>query len=200
MTIFCISCPKELPEEHAAAVKHFTERNVPARFINGIHAETFGVLAWRPHAGNFPKGGELIRMAQVGLSLTHYMTWQICHFYDENTFIILEADADFPENWLERMAQVKRDLPADWDILLIGSSNCSDKAQTNIKGEIFEVKYPFTTHAYMVNRKALPVLIECVRDASQNIDLALIEKAYPRLRVFTVLPRIVGQRGRDLMP
>ena len=200
MTIFCISCPQELPEEHATAVKHFTERNVPARFINGIHAQTFGILAWKPHVSHFPKGGELIRMAQVGLALSHYMTWQICHFYDDNTFLILEADAEFPDNWLERMAESMREVPSDWDILLLGSSNTNDKPKTQVNGSIYEVKYPFCLHAYMVSRKALPVLIDTVRDASQHIDIAIIEKAYPKLKVFTVLPRIVEQRGRELMP
>lgn len=197
MTIFCISCPKELPEEHAAAVAHFKERGVEAEFVNGIHAETFGILAWRPYTRDDPKGGFLIRMAQVGLALSHYMVWQICLFHGDDTFLILESDAEFPENWKARMEQAMSDAP-DWDILLIGNSNCADKPQTQIKGEVFEVKYPFTTHAYLVRLKAIPTLLELCRDASMHIDITLIDRAYPKLRTFTVLPRVVGQRGREL--
>jgi GR25 family glycosyltransferase involved in LPS biosynthesis len=198
VTIFCISCPKELPEEHAAAVAHFKERGVDAEFVNGIHAETFGVLAWRPYTKDDPKGGYLIRMAQVGLALSHYMVWQICLRHGDETFLILEADSEFPENWKPRMESALLDCPEDWQILLLGSCNCSDKPQSQIKGEVFEVKYPFTTHAYIVKLSAIPILLDSCRDASAHIDITMIDRAYPKLRTFTVLPRIVGQRGRVL--
>jgi len=200
VTVFCISCPAELPEEHEAAVKHFMERNIEVNFINGIHAETFGILAWRPYTKDDPKGGFVIRMAQVGLALSHYMTWQTCLYSWDDTFLILESDAIFPENWQERFNLAMGDLPEDWDVLLVGSSNSADKPQTHIKGEIWEVKWPFCTHAYVVREKALPVLLESCRDAATHIDIALIDRAYPRLKVFTLLPSLVTQRGRELMP
>lgn len=198
MKIFCISCPSELPENHLLAVNHFLERKVDVEFINGIHAETFGILSWRPYRKNHPKLGELIEMAQVGLSLSHYMAWQVCRFTRGDLFMILEDDAVFPEDWKDRTADALANVPADFDILLIGSSHCADKPSEHIKGEIFEVKYPFCTHAYIVTSAAAAHLMELVRDASMHIDIAMIEKAYPQLRVYTVLPRIVSQRGREL--
>lgn len=194
----CISCPSELPEAYKAAVDHFTQREVNAQFIHGIHAETFGILAWRPYRKNKPKLGELVEMAQVGLSLSHYMAWQVCEFLDDDLFMILEDDAEFPDDWASQVLDALADVPDDFDILLIGSSNTADKEKTQIKGRIFEVKYPFCTHAYIVTKAAIPSLLELVKDASMHIDIALIEKAYPKLRVYTVLPRIVSQRGRDL--
>ena len=199
MTIFCISCPTELPEGHQAATDHFKERGVDAKFINAIHAETFGVLAWRPYRRDDPRGGFTIRMAQVGLALTHYMMWQICQHYRDETFLILEDDAEFPADWQDRLQSAMRDLPEDWDILLIGSSNASDKPTTHIKGDIYDVRYPFTTHAMLIAKKALPVLIENCRDAATHIDICLIEKAYPKLKVYTLLPALVMQRGMNLM-
>jgi GR25 family glycosyltransferase involved in LPS biosynthesis len=198
MTTFCLSCPAELPHQHSAAVAHFAERGVDARFINAIHGETFGILAWRPYRHNRPNAGELTDISQVGLTLSHYMAWTVCQFYRDEIFLILEDDAEFPVNWQTRLQSAMRDLPEDWDILLIGSSHCSDKEQTHVKGEIFDVRYPFCTHAMLINKKALPVLLERCRDAAMKIDIALLKLAYPHLKVFTVLPRIVGQRGVDL--
>jgi len=200
MTIFCISCPKELPERHEAAVKHFTEHKVGAQFINGIHGETFGILSWRPYRRERPAVGELMDISVTGIALSHYMAWQICWFYEDETFLILEDDADFEENWSNRLNQAILDTPKDWDILLVGNANCSDKPQEHIKGEVFEVKYPFCTHAMLIKRKAIPKLLEMGRDAAMPIDVLLLDKIYPQLRVYTVLPRIVGQRGRELVP
>ena len=199
MTIFCISCPLELPDSHTAAVKHFAERDVSAKFVNGIHGERFGILAWRPYRQDHPTRGSLINISQVGLALTHYMVWNICLHFDDDVFLILEDDAEFSENWKERLNQALLDAPDDWDIIQLGGTHCFDKPQTHIAGELFEVKYPFCTHAYMVNRKALEVLILNMRDAAMHIDIGLIEHAYPKLKVLTVLPRICNQRGNDLL-
>jgi hypothetical protein len=199
MTTFCITCPAELPEEHEAAVNHFKERSIEANFINGIHAETFGILAWRPYRKDNPKSGFVIKMAAVGLALTHHMIWQICQYHHDDTWLITEADADFPENWKEKLDQALSDVPADYDILLIGNSNSSDKPQTHIKGEVWEVKYPFCTHAYIIRESSLETLLS-IRDAATNNDIAMIDRAYPKLKTFTVLPSLVKQRGRELMP
>lgn len=199
VTIFCITCPKELPDEHAAAVAHFKERGVEAQFINGIHAETFGVMACRPYKRDDPKGGYIIKMAQVGLALSHYMVWNVCLQHGDDSFLILESDSEFPENWKSKLDQAIADAPEDWDVILAGNSNCSDKPQTHIKGEIYEVKYPFCTHAMLIRFKALQTLIESVRDAATHIDISLIDCAYPKLKTFSVIPRVVGQRGRQLM-
>ena len=204
MTIFCISCPAELPERHEAAVKHFAVRKVDAQFISGIHAETFGIKASRPYRRDDLNSIEPVITPIVGIALSHYMTWQICWLYEDETFLIIEDDAEFSEDWTVRLNQAKLDMPEDWDILMAGSCFCSDKPQTHIKGEVFEVKYPFCTHAMLINRKALPKLLELGREATIPIDVTLFDKIYPQLRVYTVLPRIVNQRygvgGIELAP
>lgn len=196
MTVFCISCPAELPESHEASVTHLLERKVKAQFVNGVHAEKFGIMSCRPYRKNRP--GEIIDIGQVGLNLSHYMVWQVCLFHSDEVFLILEDDCELPENWRERLDKAIADAPEDWDIIIAGSSHTSDKPTTHIKGELFRVEYPFCTHCYLVRRKALPVLIEHCRDAAMKIDIALIEYAYPKLNVFTVLPRIAEQRGAPL--
>jgi len=198
MTTFCISCPAELPAAHEAAVTHFIERKVKAQFVNAIHAETFGILSWRPYRRDHPKAGSLIDMAQVGTSLSHYMVWQICMFHSDDVFLILEDDAEFSEDWRERMDKAIADAPPEWDMILIGSCNTFDKPKTHVNGELFKVAFPFATHAYLVHRRALSKLIELCRDAAKHIDIALIDYAYPQLNVLTVLPRIAGQRGNQL--
>ena len=199
MTIFCITCPAELPEEHQAAVNHFKERGVEANFINGIHAETFGILAWRPYRRDRPKAGYLIDISQAGLCLSHYMIWQLCQFHHDDTWLILEADCEFCENWKPRLEQALKDAPADWQIILVGSCNCSDKPQTHVNGELFEVKFPFCTHGYIIRESALDALLS-IRDAATKIDISLVDKAYPNLKTYTILPRICGQRTQELMP
>ncbi len=208
MKTFLITCP-ELTNDLIEAKKHLDARGIEFDVIHAIHGETFGLLPSRPYNEDRPGQGHLTPISQVGLTLSHYMTWQVCQHWsdewewdtedwDKHQFLIMEADAKFPADWKERLDTAMTDLPDDWDIFLIGNSNTHDKEKKHICGDVWEVKYPFCTHAYMVRRKALPVLLTHCRDATMKIDLLMIKKAYPLLRVFTMLPRLVEQRGTDL--
>jgi GR25 family glycosyltransferase involved in LPS biosynthesis len=206
MKTYIICCP-ELPERNAAAVKHFNARGLEPESIWAIHGETFGLLPSRPYNVDRPGCGFLNPISQVGLMLSHYMTWQVCiqsgldgDEFEHDYFLILEDDAKFPEDWKERLDEAMGDLPPEWDIFLIGNSNTEDKEKRHICGDVWEVKYPFTTHAYLVRRKALRTLLANCRDATLKIDILLIQKGYPLLNVYTMLPRLVDQRGTELQP
>jgi len=202
MKTLIICCP-EFPERNEAAKRHLNSRGLEPESIWGIHGETFGLLPSRPYNEDRPGCGFLNPISQVGLMLSHYMVWQVCQqvcLYSPlpDEFLILEDDAKFPEDWIERLDVAMADIPADWDIFLIGSSNTHDKPKKQICGDVWEVKYPFCTHAYMVRRKALQTLLANCRDATLKIDISLIKNAYPLLKVYTMLPRLVEQRGTEL--
>ncbi len=197
MKTFLITCP-ELPNDLTEAKKHLDARGIDFDVIRAIHGETFGLLPSRPYNEDRPGQGHLTPISQVGLTLSHYMTWQVCQHSLGDTFMILEADCKFPVDWKERLDVAMSDLPPDWEIFLPGNSNTHDKPSTHVCGDVYEVKYPFTTHCYILKKKALDVLLTHCRDATMKIDLLMIREAYPLLRVYTCLPRLVEQRGTDL--
>jgi len=199
MKTFAIHC-QELPDRKVAAEKHFKERGLTVDWINGIHGETFGLLPSRPYNVDYPGKGQLAAISQVGLVLSHYMVWTVCAQLPYEQFMILEDDAFFPTDWKERLNMVMNDLPDDWDIFLIGNSNTLDKPRENVCRDVWEVKYPFCTHAYIVRKKALGTLLTYCRDATLNVDLLLMREAYPKLKVYTMLPRLVDQTGTFLHP
>jgi GR25 family glycosyltransferase involved in LPS biosynthesis len=167
-------------------------------FVPGFHGEAFGVLGTHPYRDDAPGAGFVIGYAMTGLFLTHYALWMGLSLLGEGRFLILEDDALFPMDWQKRLDEALSHTPDDTDILLIGSSNTQDKAKKQISGPVWEVKYPFCTHAYVVWSKALPVLLSRMRDCYTNIDIAMVQRAYPHLKVLTVLPRIVTQRNMEL--
>ncbi|MFA6241945.1 MAG: glycosyltransferase family 25 protein, partial [Candidatus Hydrogenedentales bacterium] len=183
------------------AIQHFRERGLYVEWMFGINAEATGLITTKPYRSDDPSLGFLLPPRKVGCFLSHYMAWTICNHLDDDPIMIVEDDADFPEDWIERVQLALEHVPEDADMLYIGNCNCADKPKDQISGEIFEVRYPFCTHAYVVWKKALPVLLASQRgELSAPIDLSLYYKSYPKLRVYTVLPRIVAQRGTPLSP
>jgi len=197
MRTFLLYCP-EIKGDLENATTHLNHRGVEFDPVFAIHGETFGLLPSRPYNEDHPGQGHLTPISQVGLTLSHYMLWTALQFIPGDAFMVLESDAKFPMDWKERLFEAMTDLPEDYDIFLIGNSNTSDKEKKHVCGDVWEVFYPFTTHSYIVRKKALKTLLENCRDATVKIDILLIKQAYPKLKVLTMLPALVMQRGTEL--
>lgn len=192
MRKFCICLP-EYPDRQAKAKAHFLERGLPVEWFMGIHAEKFGLKTVWPYEVDNPGSGYLLSQKQVGVHMSHYMLWGALNLLWDEHYMVLEDDAQFPENWHSRFTQVMTDVPRDFDMIYIGACCTFDKPKQPIKGEVWQVQWPFCTHAYVVAKKALPVLLETQRKVWAPIDIALINTSLPKLRVYTVLPSIVSQ-------
>lgn len=195
----CITLP-ETPERRDAAYQHLTQRGVRPQYMRGICGKAFGLMTVHCYEVDHPGSGYRVASKHVGLHLSHYMAWSLCEASDGDSFMILEDDAEFSINWRHELEQALTAVPDDWDMLFIGSCNCQSKATQHVNGPIYIVHWPQCTHAYMVRRPALEVLLETQRYCWAPIDLSLIFRSFPKLRVYTVLPRIVGQRNQEIAP
>lgn len=199
MRTLCITLP-ETPERTAAVKAHFTERGVDATFLPGVHGRNFGLLTAHPYERDHPGSGYVVGYKHVGLCLSHYSAWVAASCLGDEYVMITEDDCLLPEDWKARTTAAIMDAGTDVDMLFVGSCNCGDKDKTHIAGEVFDVRYPMCTHAYIVWKKALPKLLETQRKVYCPIDISLILHSFPELKVFTVLPRIASQRNMDLNP
>lgn len=200
MRTFCLTLP-EKPQRTAKAKDHFnalTVRNV--EFFDAIHAEKAGLATIHPYEVDHPGSGFKMGFGPTGCMLGHYMLWGALNLLWDEHFLILEDDAKFPEDWHTRFTQAMNDTPPDFDMLYVGSCCCAGRPQTQIKGEVWEVKYPLCTHAYIVAKKALPILLKAHRKFWAPIDIAMTMESHPQMKVYTVLPRIVEQFDTVIPP
>jgi len=191
---YCITLP-EYPTRMEAVRSYFLSNGLQVKFFYGIHAERFGLYTGWRYDVDHPGTGYHIGGKNVGCWLSHYMLWSALTLAEGDHFMVLEDDAEFCPNWRTRMDQALADVPPDFDMLYVGSCNCGDKPKTQVKGEVWDVRYPFCTHAYIVARKALPVLIATQRKVYAPIDCSMTFHSHPLLKVYTVLPRIFNQKN-----
>ena len=144
--------------------------------------------------------GEKIGSKHIAATLSHYLIWKVMEYQPDDSFIVLEYDVELPNDYDERYREAIFNLPADWDILFLGSCCCKGRPTTHIGGNIYEIKYPLCGHAMMYRKKALPVLLHEHQKICMPLDVALFFQSFPKLRVYTALPPIVNQRGTPLPP
>jgi len=205
MRVFCITIP-EISGEEAKAKAHFDEMEVPAEFIHGIHGTTSGLVSTLPYEFDNPGSGFNVGAKIISLAVNHVIAWNVCDKLCDDYFLILESDAKFEPGWKEKFKQALADLPNDWQVLFLGSCNCSGKPMQHIQGNIFKVDttnphhMPQCSHATVYRKSAIKTILETQRKFYTGIDLALIFHSFPLLNVFVCLPRIVDQFGIVIEP
>ena len=190
---FCITL-HENKDRTEKARKHFEESGLKnVTFFHGLNGPVSGLKTILPYEVDAPGTGYTIGPKVIGIFLSHYMLWAALQLCDGDHFLILEDDAKFLPGWENRMATALNDAPDDWDMIYFGSCCCEKAPKTQLKGELWEVKYPMCLQAYGVAKKAFPTLLSTNRKVYAPIDISIPFHSAPRLKVLTVLPRIVDQ-------
>lgn len=179
--------------------QHFAERGVDVQFFYGINAPKLGIHTVNPYLvdGPPPPGEAPFNVGPkvVGCWLSHRALWSALLLLDDEHVLVIEDDALFQEGWRDRFDRAMSDAPSDFDLLYIGSCCTADKRKTLVRGEVWDVRYPFCTHGYVVSKKALLPLIE-TQDAATcygPVDVTMVLHSFPKLKVYTVLPRLLEQ-------
>lgn len=148
------------------------------------------------------RAGDHIGQKQVCAHMSHYLIWKVMSYLPDDAFWVLEYDAEFVPQWRFLFNQAMNHAPDDWDMIYMGSCCCGvDPAKwPHLGGGLFEVKWPLCGHAIMYRKKALPVLLEAHQKVWAPLDIAMKHDSLPKLKVYTILPRIVSQRNTFIPP
>lgn len=196
---FCVTL-QELPEKQEFIDAHFKERGFECEYFNGFSAKESGLRTVHNYELDNPGGGWNIGDKPVATWLSFYSLWSAMLYMDSDYFATVEWDCQLPVDWKVRTEQALRDVPKDFDLLLIGSCCCSDKPKTHIKGDVWHVKNPLCGHFTIVAKKALPILLKTQRKVYAPLDISLSLHSFQFLKVATVLPSIATQFGTELQP
>jgi len=184
---FVLTIKRRLPEFEAMR-KALADRGIAAEPFLGMdsaitrldHLDTFDLDA---------PGGK-IGLKGVTLCLHYYQMWKVLSYLEGDRFWVLEDDAEFDKDWRERYDSAMAVLPDDWDVVFMGSCCTEGRPCISVGNNLYESQWPMCTHAMMYRKKALPTLLEVHEKIWAPIDIAMVTASLPKLRVYTILPRI----------
>lgn len=196
----------ELPEREAALRHHLAERHVSATFFRSVHGRTWGL-----HTSLEYDKGKHLPPGHVGLNIGTWFAWQhlwLRNDHDTQAYILFEDDVRLPEDYHQQLEKLEQELVQfpDWDLVYLGLAENEPgvwhKVTDRVGGpssRLCRLDCPFGTHAYMVRRRALPILMANMAKAQRNLDQQLWEQVLSRnlIRWCAVLPGIVQQRTYD---
>lgn len=155
---------------------------------------------------NFGEVKKRLNNAEIGCFLSHHNLYKQILEDGHETALILEDDCLFLEGYKDVVEQALKDIPNDWDMLYLGQANYdsikiaqSPELKThaikdNVSGRLYKASRCWLTHAYVVNKKCLPYLIEGTKVLYASIDGVLAD-LQENLNVYAIYPNIVKQDG-----
>lgn len=201
----------EWMKEYERAKEYFSSQGIDdIHWVEGIHAQKWGLQSRHIYLlDGRPEEQFYIGIGTVGGFLSWYILFHVCKVMDFKHFLFLESDAEFMEGWRDKLIQSLEDVPEDFDFLFVGSCCAKDKEPVHIKGDVYEFPYrgeekwqyyPQCGHAYIIAHKALQTLIDTQRDVAHPMDVSLIRYAFPKLKIYAILPRIATQGDKTDLP
>ena len=193
---FCVTL-RETPKRKEEAIKYFEQVGLKAEVFDGIHGESFGLKTNIPNY-NILQGREyFITQGAVGCILSHLTLWNILLHQPEDEFLIVEDDVKLCDDFYEKFAKFKLELPEDWEIAYLGyllPSGESVDAAAHVSENVV-ICTPMCTHAYMVKKSALKTLIETNQLAWSPLDIQIGERSLPKLNHYASKVPLVTQRS-----
>jgi GR25 family glycosyltransferase involved in LPS biosynthesis len=194
---FCVTL-KETPQRKEEASKYFEEKGLKVEFFDGIHGESFGLKTTIPNYEVIPGREYFIPQGAVGCILSHVMLWNVLQHQPEEEFLILEDDVLLTDDFFTKFEAWKTELPSDWDICFVGWSPAGNEykksATTHITENIVSTT-PVCTHAYMVKKSALKILIETNNLAWDALDHQILKRSLPKMKHYAFSPPLINQRS-----
>lgn len=182
-------------EERSA---HLTRLGIPHELFIGLDHEQMKVRTEDTYTLSGDKNDRMGVKSTV-TCLRYYIMWKAMLYMPEDAFITMDDDSEFCEDWKTQYDSALEVLPEDWDIVVLGSCCAGGKPTNHIGNNLYEVKYPLCLHTMMVRKKALPVLLESHQKLWAPLDIAMCFDSFPKLKVYTILPRITIQKNMALV-
>jgi len=193
--IFCLTL-KDTPKRREYAENHFKQHDLDVEFFEGINGSKFGLKTKIPYNDDDPNGPDyFIKEGRIGCLLSHFMLWKTIWHNNYDEILILEDDVVLCENFKEKLIELKNKLPDDWQYVFVG--NCClvpPEYQTSVRdGIIIPSHPPMCTHAYMIKKSSIPVLIETNSQAWSAVDIQIQKRTLKILKYYVCEPPLAKQ-------
>jgi GR25 family glycosyltransferase involved in LPS biosynthesis len=113
---------------------------------------------------------EIHSQGAVGASLSHLKTWQKFLKSSAKYALIMEDDAQLPATFSMMVHNCAKDLPEEWDIWILGSTNKPVDTETNTESHFQRILHFIGAHCYIISRRAARILIKDALPIESHVE------------------------------
>ena len=193
--------------------KYLKSQNIETYWIKGIDGRNLNKMEISKHFTELytdygPRGS-------IGCAMSHLKTWKTFLETKDDYCIIFEDDVVVKNNFVNRLKDIKKYIPKDYDILYLGSFGgikkntffsiifdilqMTNNNYTRINKYISKPKVCLGNHAYMLSKKGAKKLIKLLDGKIHNhLDFCIQDlKSRNLINVYTVKTRLAYQTSTN---
>jgi hypothetical protein len=153
----------------------------------GINYERFEAV----NGHNQEKHAHLLP-GEVGCYMSHFNILRDAKESDYNSFLVLEDDVVFVDDFTEKFFDGYKYIPEDWDMIYLGCNH--KKPYTRINDHVVKCNFAYTTSAMIIRSKSYDKLIEATKHMHRQIDVVFAEmQAAGQLNAYAFHPWLMYQ-------
>ena len=179
-------------------VKHLDEQGIKWERFDGMDNKITKLQAVETF--DIDRAGERLEVKHVAATLTHYLLWCVMKYQPDESFVALEFDVRFVDGWRQQFDDAMSVLPDDWDLVNLGAACCKGRETHHVAKNLYDVRYPLSGHAYLYRKKCLETLLTIHQKINAPLDIAMFMMSLPKLRCYSILPRLCEQHNTPLPP
>ena len=142
----------------------------------------------------FKKKNKLSK-SQKGCALSHIKLWEHIHYNNDDVILILEDDSIIPNNFTKNLNTYIKELPNDWDMILLGGNSIYGKKHSEhfiYLDKKYKKNGNYGLFAYLIKKQTVPKLLESCKNLGKTIDHNLNKKFYVDNKVFFCNPMLIS--------
>jgi GR25 family glycosyltransferase involved in LPS biosynthesis len=198
-TVLVISLPRRTDRRDRIATALRTE-NVSFEFVDGVRVEfenvlpeEYAELGWQGKEWITDRKGYIAGTS--GCRRAHQLCLELAEARGAESLLILEDDAVFLADWLERYRAATSELPAGWwQMYLSGTPfNPVEKFSERLN----RLHGAWQTTAILYSREGIRAALDCVKTAACEVDHWMALQLHPAGRSFMVNPPLTFHPAGD---
>lgn len=191
---FCITL-SDTPDREKSAREQLKSVGIDAKFIYGINGYKLGLKSSSPDIYNTPTKEEYTTMGSIGNFLSHIIVWKICEQLEDDEFLIFEDDIVFTHDFNKKFEKLYLNLPTNWDMVYVGGIKWGDNNFLNKIGDGIVQTKVGGTHAYLIKKHVIRILLKSFEPIQSAIDLTLINRVWDKINCYVFDPTLVFQKS-----
>lgn len=142
------------------------------------------------------KAKKELKLGQMGCSMSHITIWEKIakHPVDTDVFMVLEDDAIVPNHFHRDLVKYTRELPYNWDMLLLGANNLIGKKYSQrllYTDKSIKKNGNYGLYAYLLKPRTAKKMLKTCEKMDKTIDHYLNKNFYLKNKVYFCNPHFV---------
>tara|TARA_E500000178_G_C17027753_1_gene758917 strand:+ start:198 stop:962 length:765 start_codon:yes stop_codon:yes gene_type:complete len=176
--------------------KELKRENINFKRFSAIFGKDLDLNSERCQKFFSKKAIKELKAGQMGCSMSHIILWEeIATKNNDNIYMILEDDAVLPKNFNKEVMKYIKEMPDNWDMLLLGANSLIGKKYSeNLLYTDISIKKNgnYGTYAYLIKPKSAQKLLKTCEKMDKTIDHYLNKNFYIKHNVFFCNPHFVS--------